>query len=181
MQEPKAKDQSPKTQDQSPKTQDQTSDVDTGAHVGMQAPDFSLKDAQGKEWRLSDKRGRVVVLLFYPGDETPICTRQMCSVRDRWEDYRATGAEVVGISMDPAESHEKFAEHHKLPLLLLSDSKGEVSRTYDALSWLPGRSARAVIVINKDGVISYRKVQPLSLFRPNDDDVINAIRVASEG
>lgn len=171
--------QNSKTKDLRPKTQDQTSDVDTGAHVGMHAPDFSLKDAQGKDWRLSDKRGRVVVMLFYPGDETPICTRQMCSVRDRWEDYAATGAEVVGISMDTAESHEKFAEHHGLPLVLLSDSKGEVSRTYDALSWLPGRSARAVVVIDKDGVISYRKVQSLSLFRPNDDDVINAIRLAN--
>jgi peroxiredoxin len=81
--------------------------------------------------------------------------------------------------MDTPESHQKFTEHHELPLLLLSDSNGEVSKAYDALSWFPGRSARAVVVINKDGVISYRKVQPLSLFRPNDDDVINAIRLAN--
>ena len=179
MQKPKTQDLSPKTKNQSPKTKDPTSNADTSVHVGMQAPNFLLKDAQGNDWRLSDKRGRVVVLLFYPGDETPICTRQMCSVRDRWEDYSATGAEVVGISMDTVESHEKFAVHHELPLLLLSDSKGEVSKAYDALSWLPGRSARAVVVIDKDGVISYRKVQSLSLFRPNDDDVIDAIRQAS--
>ena len=62
--------------------------------VGAAAPDFTLKDGKGAEWRLSDKRGQVVVLLFYPGDETPICTRQMCSVRDHWDDYAATGAEV---------------------------------------------------------------------------------------
>ena len=83
------------------------------------APDFTLKDANGDDWRLSDQRGKVVVLLFYPGDETPICTRQMCSVRDRWDDYVATGAEVVGISSDSIESHRKFAEHHNLPLRLL--------------------------------------------------------------
>ena len=63
--------------------------------IGTAAPDISLPDSDGKQWRLLDQRGKVVVLLFYPGDETPICTRQMCSVRDRWEDYLATGAEVV--------------------------------------------------------------------------------------
>lgn len=165
---------------QSPKTKDQSPNAETGVGVGMRAPDFALTDALGNQWRLSDKRGRVIVLLFYPGDETPICTKQMCSVRDRWEDYANTGAEVVGISMDTVESHEKFAEHHQLPLLLLADTNGEVSKAYDALSWFPGRSARAVVVIDGDGVISYRKVQALSLFRPNDDDVIDAIRLASK-
>jgi len=179
-----SQDQSPKTQDQSPKTKDQRPKSQaptpaTGIQIGMKAPDFTLSDGNGDPWRLSDQRGRVVVLLFYPGDETPICTRQMCSVRDRWEDYAATGAEVVGVSMDTVESHVKFAENHSLPLKLLSDAKGEVSRTYDALSWFPGRSARAVVVINKDGNISYRKVQSLSLFRPDDDDVIKAIQLAS--
>ena len=75
--------------------------------VGAVAPDFTLKDGNGDDWRLSDKRGKVVVLLFYPGDETPICTRQMCSVRDRWEDYSATGAEVVGVSTDSVRSEER--------------------------------------------------------------------------
>ena len=71
---------------------------ETDTREGHPAPDFSLRDANGREWRLGNQRGKVVVLLFYPGDETPICTRQMCSVRDRWSDYEATGAEVVGIS-----------------------------------------------------------------------------------
>src|SRR5712692_8657263 len=88
---------------------------------GTMAPDFMLRDGEGKAWRLSDQRGKIVVLLFYPGDETPICTRQMCSVRDRWEDYAATGAEVVGISRNTGESHKNFAEHHNLPLRLLAD------------------------------------------------------------
>ena len=65
--------------------------------VGNAAPDFTLPDGDGNAWRLSDQRGKVVVLLFYPGDETPVCTRQMCSVRDRWEDYAATGAEVSSL------------------------------------------------------------------------------------
>jgi peroxiredoxin Q/BCP len=137
-----------------------------------------LRDAQGATWRLSDHRGQVVVLLFYPGDETPICTRQMCSVRDRWEDYAATGAEVVGISTDTVESHKAFAEHHELPLRLLSDADRKVADLYGANSLVPGKVARSVFVIDGDGVIRYRDVRPLGLFRPKDDDTIAAIRAA---
>jgi len=120
------------------------------------APDFTLKDGDGNDWRLSEQRGRVVVLLFYPGDETPVCTRQMCSVRDNWEQYRETGAEVVGISTDSVESHRAFAEHHSLPLRLLSDPDGAAAKVYGAKSWLPGRAARAVVVIDAEGRVRHR-------------------------
>lgn len=146
--------------------------------TGSIAPDFKLKDGNGDEWRLSDNRGKAVVLLFYPGDETPICTRQMCSVRDRWEDYSATGAEVVGISTDSVESHKKFAEHHELPLRLLSDTNGEVAKLYGAQSLIPGKVARSVFVIDGGGTIRHRDVRPLGLFRPKDDEVIKAIEAA---
>jgi peroxiredoxin Q/BCP len=146
--------------------------------VGDAAPDFSLKDGNGDAWELATNRGKVVVLLFYPGDETPICTRQMCSVRDRWEDYSATGAEVVGISTDSVESHKNFAEHHQLPLRLLSDSNGEVAKLYGAQSLIPGKVARSVFVIDGQGIIRYRDVRPLGLFRPKDNAVIEAIKKA---
>jgi peroxiredoxin Q/BCP len=149
-----------------------------GGQVGAPAPDFTLKDGDGNDWRLADNRGKVVVLLFYPGDETPICTRQMCSVRDRWEDYAATGAEVVGISTDSVESHKKFAAHHDLPLRLLSDAAGEVANLYGAHSLIPGKVARSVFVIDANGIIRYRDVRPLGLFRPKDDEVIAAIKAA---
>jgi peroxiredoxin Q/BCP len=145
---------------------------------GAVAPDFALPDGKGETWRLSDHRGKVVVLLFYPGDETPICTRQMCSVRDRWEDYAATGAEVVGISTDSVASHKAFAEHHDLPLRLLSDADRKVADLYGANSLVPGKVARSVFVIDGDGLIRYRDVRPLGLFRPKDDDTIAAIRAA---
>ena len=154
---------------------------DTAAQVGRPAPDFTLPDADGGRWRLSDHRGRVVVLLFYPGDETPVCTRQMCSVRDRWEDYRATGAEVVGISTDTVEKHRQFAANRRLPLRLLSDPEGEVVRLYGVASWIPGRAARAVVVVDPRGLVSHRKVQRFSLFRPKDDEVIAAVRAAGRG
>jgi len=118
------------------------------------------------------------VLLFYPGDETPICTAQLCSVRDRWEDYVATSAEVVGISSDSVESHRKFAEHHKLPLRLLSDVDGKVSNSYGARSLIPGKVARSVFVIDGKGIVRYANVRPLGLFKPKDDKTIEAIRAA---
>jgi len=149
-------------------------------NIGDNAPGFTLIDDDGSDWTLSNYIGTTVVLLFYPGDNTPVCTAQLCSVRDHWSEYQATGAEVVGISMDSAESHDKFAEKHELPLKLLSDDKGEVTKKYDVKSWLPGRSARAVVVIDKTGKIAYRKVEAVSLFRPKDDDVLAAIHEAEE-
>ena len=142
------------------------------------APDFTLKDGDAREWRLGGQRGKVVVLLFYPGDETPVCTRQMCSVRDRWSDYQATGAEVVGISSDSVESHRKFADHHDLPLRLLSDADGKVSNLYGARSLIPGKVARSVFVIDANGMLRYQDVRRLGLLKPKDDVIISAIREA---
>ncbi|MBX3281323.1 MAG: peroxiredoxin [Acidobacteria bacterium] len=144
--------------------------------VGETAPDFTLKDGDGNDWTLSEHRGQTVVLLFYPGDNTPVCTRQLCSVRDHWGEYQLTGAEVVGISTDSVESHKDFAAEHDLPLRLLADTERSVSEAYGMKSWLPGRSARGVVVIDREGKVAYQKAQPLSIFRPADEDVLNAIR-----
>jgi peroxiredoxin Q/BCP len=155
-----------------------TSDKSKTANVGEPAPDFALRDGEGREWKLSAQRGRVVVLLFYPGDETPVCTRQLCSVRDNWEEYRETGAEVVGVSTDTVEKHRQFAATRNLPMRLLSDPEGVVSKLYGASSWLPGRAARAVVVVDANGVVRHHKVQPLSIFRPRDAEIIEAIKAA---
>ena len=147
-------------------------------NIGDAARDFTLKDGDGNDWTLSAHRGKTVVLLFYPGDNTPVCTAQLCSVRDHWSEYQATGAEVVGISTDTVESHKGFAEEHSLPLRLLSDADRKVSEMYDMKSWLPGRSARGVVVIDKEGKIAYTKAEALSLFKPSDADVLEAIKRA---
>ncbi|MCY7377593.1 MAG: peroxiredoxin [Pyrinomonadaceae bacterium] len=149
-------------------------------NIGENAPDFTLPDGEGKDWKLSAQLGKTVVLLFYPGDNTPVCTKQLCSVRDNWSDYQKTGAEVVGISTDTVKSHQGFAEKNDLPLTLLADENGEVVEKYAVKSWLPGRSARAVVVIDTTGKIAYHKVQALSLFAPSDADVLAAIREASK-
>jgi len=155
--------------------------MSNSVNVNEPAPDFNLQDGDGNEWRLSDQRGKVVVLLFYPGDETPICTKQMCSVRDRWDDYRATGAEVVGLSTDSVESHRRFSQHHELPLRLLSDGDGKVSLLYGARSLIPGKVARSVFVIDAEGKLRYKDVRPLGLLKPKDDVIISAIRKAQGG
>lgn len=140
------------------------------------APDFTLKDGDGNDWTLSEHRGKTVVLLFYPSDNTPVCTAQLCSVRDRWDDYQATGAEVVAISTDSEHSHKRFGEKHRLPLKLLADGARKVSTLYGMKSWLPGRAARGVVVIDQWGKVAYHKPQAVSLFRPSDDEVLAAIR-----
>lgn len=146
--------------------------------VGAFAPDFMLRDAEGAEWRLSEKRGRPVVLLFYPGDGTPTCTRQLCAVRDRWPDYRATGAEVIGISTDSEASHQSFTARHDFPFRLLADTGGKISGLYGVRSMLPGRSQRAVFVIDGEGRIVHRNVRPLVglVVPPKDDETIAAIK-----
>ena len=147
--------------------------------IGEKAPDFILKDSDGNDWKLSDHFGKTVVLLFYPADNSPVCTAQLCSVRDNWSEYQETGAEVVGISRDSVNSHKGFAEKNELTLNLLADESGEVTEMYDVKSWLPGRSARAVIVIDKEGIIRHHKVQPISIFRPKDDEVLEAIKAVN--
>jgi len=147
-------------------------------NVGEKAPDFALKDGNGVEWSLSEQKGNTVVLLFYPGDDTPVCTKQLCSVRDNWSAYSETGAVVVGISTDSVDSHKGFAAKYDLPLTLLADEDGETVSKYGVGSWIPGKSARAVVVVDKEGDIAYHHVQSLGIFRPTDEEVLKAIRLA---
>ncbi len=145
------------------------------SQVGQSAPEIDLPDGDGDRWQLSDQRGKTIVLLFYPGDETPVCTKQLCSVRDNWERYQEAGAEVVGINSDSIDKHHRFAAHHQLPLRLLSDADGKVTRAYQMNSLLGTK--RGVVVIDKDGVIRYRKTV-VPIFRPTDDEILSAIAQA---
>ena len=99
---------------------------------GDQAPDFTLPDQHGNDVSLSDFAGQTVVLYFYPKDETPGCTTQACDVRDRWDEFRAAGAAVIGVSPDTVDSHASFAEHHDLPHTLLADPEHGVMEAYEA-------------------------------------------------
>lgn len=98
--------------------------------VGMKAPDFTLKDKDGREVSLSDFKGKKVVLYFYPKDNTPGCTRQACAFASAYGEFERRGVEVIGISKDSVASHAKFVEKYNLPFVLLSDPELEAIQAY---------------------------------------------------
>ncbi len=140
--------------------------------VGEQAPDFELPGTGGT-FKLSEHRGERVVLLFYPGDNTPVCTRQFCSYRDRAEDFAALDATVVGISAQDLDSHRGFAAKHSLNVPLLADSDGAVARAYGAHGRLGTK--RAVVVIDEQGVVRHRHDHLLGLDYQSVDELEAAL------
>ena len=129
----------------------------TSVQVGQAAPDFAAPRTGGGEFRLSDLKGqRAVVLYFYPKDETPGCTAEACAFRDSYEIFVDAGAEVVGVSRDSVDSHERFAEHHELPFVLISDKGGAIRRLYGVKATLGLWPGRVTFVIDKDGIVRHR-------------------------
>jgi peroxiredoxin Q/BCP len=137
--------------------------------VGEQAPDFELPGTDGP-FRLSDHRGERVVLLFYPGDNAPVCKKQFCSYRDRAEDFAALSATVVGISSQDLASHEGFIARHSLNVPLLADVDRDVAKAYSAFSPRLG-TKRAVIVIDERGVVRHRHDHLLGLDYQSVDEL----------
>ena len=124
--------------------------------VGDAAPEFKLPSNAGREVSLSDFRGKSsVVLYFYPKDETEGCTKEACAFRDTYERFKERGAEVLGVSSDTVESHRKFAEHHNLSFLLLSDPHGEVRKVYGVPSTLGFIPGRVTYVIDDQGIVRF--------------------------
>ena len=125
-----------------------------GIGVGDKAPDFTLPSQSGEQVRLQDRIGeRVVVLYFYPKDNTSGCTAEACAFRDSHEAFSDAGAEVIGVSSDSAEKHAGFASKHQLPFTLLSDRGGKVRKLYGVptvLGLIPGR---VTYVIDRDGTV----------------------------
>ena len=120
-------------------------------------PDVTLQGAGNRPVRLRDLMGqKVLVVYFYPKDDSPGCTAQACGLRDQYEDFAAAGAEVVGISGDSVASHEGFASKHRLPFVLLSDDKGEARAAFGVppslLGLIPGR---VTFVVDREGVIRH--------------------------
>jgi peroxiredoxin Q/BCP len=137
--------------------------------VGEPAPDFELSGTEGS-FRLSEHRGERVVLLFYPGDNTMVCTKQFCSYRDRAQDFDSLNATVVGISSQDLDSHKGFVEKHGLTVPLLADVDKAVAKTYSAFSPVAGVK-RAVIVIDAQGVVRHRHDHLLGLDYQSVDEL----------
>lgn len=123
--------------------------------VGDTAPDFTLTSQNGSQVSLKDFRGRPVVLYFYPADDTPGCTAESCAFRDQYEVFTSAGAEVIGVSGDSPESHQKFAAKHNLPFILLSDKGNKVRGEYGAKAMFGLFPGRVTYVIDGNGVIQY--------------------------
>ncbi len=142
--------------------------------VGQPAPDFTLPSEQG-EITLSRYQGKTHVLLaFYPGDFTPVCTSEMACFREDWSKFRETGTEILGISPDPLDKHGEFARKLKLEFPLLSDSQQTVSKLYGVSSLLG--TARAYFIVDRQGIVQYKHVELLPLFKRENSELLAVLK-----
>ena len=141
---------------------------------GQPAPDFELPDQDGRAWRLADHAGQRLLLVFYPGDGTPVCTRQLCEYRDGLEEFAGLDVEVVGISADDAESHRSFRTKHDLPFTLLSDAGLEVADAYGCKGLLGMK--RGVFLLDEGHMVRYAHVEAVAVFRRSRAELVDAIR-----
>lgn len=123
--------------------------------VGQAAPDFTLRDENNEEVTLASLRGAPVVLVFYPADFSPICTNELCGIRDDYSAFEAKGAKVFGISRDSTWAHKAFKEKEGLKNALLADMKGEVAKLYGCWNEDFGIAERLTVVIDAEGLIRY--------------------------
>jgi peroxiredoxin Q/BCP len=136
--------------------------------AGIPAPDFELLDDTGTLRRLRDYRGQIIILYFYPADDTPGCTKEACNFRDDYSDYQKAGVTILGVSPDSVKSHVKFKAKYQLPFPLLADDGHKICDAYGVwgLKKLMGREydgvLRTTFLINKQGVISrvFENVRP---------------------
>jgi peroxiredoxin Q/BCP len=122
--------------------------------VGTPAPDFSLPDEAGRTVTLSKLRGHNVLLVFYPGDDTPGCTRQLCALRDNWQELRARGVKVFGVNPQGDKSHRRFRDKVQLPFPLLVDDAQRVAQSYHAHGLIVKRT---VYLIDGEGIIRFSR------------------------
>ena len=144
--------------------------------VGDEAPGFALEDESGNSVRLADFRGKsAVVLMFYPADETPGCTKQLCAARDDYDRYQQAGIEVFGVNPGSAKAHKKFVEKHGLRTPLLLDRGSNVSKAYGALFPIPLINVinRTVVGIDRDG-----RVRFYERGMPSTDKILGAMGAA---
>ena len=136
--------------------------------VGQEAPKFELLDNEGNLHKLSDYRGQTIVVYFYPKDDTPGCTKEACSFRDTYADYKQAGVEIIGISPDSEKSHSRFIQKYELPFTLLSDPDHKVCEAFGVwgLKKYMGREYegvfRTTFIIGPDGLIKrvFENVKP---------------------
>jgi peroxiredoxin len=145
--------------------------------VGQDAPDFTLRDQDGKKVTLSELRGQTVVLVFYPLDWSPVCTDQLNLYQDAMGDFKRQEAVLFGVSVDSAFSHKAFQQHLGIDFPLLADfePKGAVARAYDMYNDKNGTNARGFVVIDADGKVKHVHKSPSPLEIPAASLILEAI------
>jgi peroxiredoxin len=145
--------------------------------VGQNAPDFTLRDQDGKKVTLSELRGQPVVLVFYPLDWSPVCTDQLSLYQDSMGDFKKQGATLYGVSVDSAFSHKAFQDHLGIQFPLLADfePKGEVARKYGMYMEKHGTNERGFVVIDADGKVKHVHKSPSPLEIPAADLILDAL------
>lgn len=144
---------------------------------GQPAPDFTLRDENNQPVTLSQLRGQPVVLFFYPLDFSPVCTTEMCTVRDDYSDFEATGARVFGISRDSVYAHRAFKESQGLKQTLLSDMSGTVARQYGVWNEQANLAERGTFIIDRDGIVRWSSHGPIPQVR-DFNQALEALRAA---
>jgi peroxiredoxin len=145
--------------------------------IGMEAPDFELPDIDMKTHKLSDYRGKKLVLAFFPAAESPVCTLEMCNFRDSLKDLMKIGAQVVGISVDGPFANKIFSQNRQLNFPLLSDYKRETISKYGIVMKDLGNlkdynaAKRAIFIIDTNGIIFYKWVSDNPLIEPNYEEI----------
>lgn len=142
--------------------------------IGQPAPEFELPDQDGSLWSLADHGGQRLLLVFYPGDDTPVCTKQLCEYRDGLAEFEGLDVEVVGISGDDAASHRKFRAKHDLPFTLLTDAGLSVAERYGCKGLLGMR--RGVFLLDDQSTIRYAHVEAVAVFRRSREELLKEIR-----
>jgi thioredoxin-dependent peroxiredoxin len=142
--------------------------------VGDSAPDFTLEGTEGR-FTLSEHRDQRVVLLFYPGDDTAVCTKQFCAYRDSADEMAELDAVFVGISVQGMDSKESFTSKYGLTTPLLADPGGEVSKAYGVYSNRFKTAKRAVFIVDEDGMIAHKHANPMSLTFDDVDELRKAL------
>jgi thioredoxin-dependent peroxiredoxin len=141
--------------------------------VGDKAPEFELPGTGDKTYRLSDYRGGKVILAFYPGDFTTVCTKQFCSYRDDGDRINELGAQVLGISAQSVDSHERFTGKYDLNVPLLADEDRSVAKAYGVAAGPLVR--RSIFLIDEEGIVRYRHVALVGLGFQDVDDLEQAV------
>lgn len=153
-----------------------------GAEPGDTAPDFTLPSSAGVTITLSHYREKSsVLLIFYPGDFTPVCTKQLCSYTAAYEEFMHHGYTLLGIGSDSVEKHREFTKSKNIVFPLLSDLKGEVCQAYGVWGNIIRRPKRAIVMVGKDGKITYKHVEATRLLYKKADAVLDVLERAAQG